>query len=155
MRTPLAAGLALVLTFGCTDQPLTTALNEAAPAPSFDIGNPGYLNGPGNPGNSSVFRIDTGDGNVFFNFTNDPARDLLTLWFDAPNSALFGCGGAPFEPSDLQAVFTPDGILQVLSTLQHVPIYVYRTSTFAGDCADLANNWLYAGHASMINTEGI
>lgn len=40
MRTPIAAALALVLAFGCTDQGTSpTALNDGAVAPTFDINN--------------------------------------------------------------------------------------------------------------------
>ncbi len=149
MRAPLAAALAIVLTFGCTEQPSPTALNET-PVPSFDIGYPGYLNGPENPGNSGVYRF---DDEVLFAFTDDPARDLLTTWFDAPNSAFFNCGGERLNFSSGQYITQAPDILRLLSTLQHVPIYVYRRSEFTGDCDYLANEWLYAGHASMINND--
>ena len=53
MRTPIAAALALVLAFGCTDQTTSpTALNDAAVAPTFN-----FLNGPASAG--IVLRYET------------------------------------------------------------------------------------------------
>ena len=60
MRAPIAAALALVLAFGCTDQSTApTALNEAVPAPSLDQGG---VPSDGN-GNKFVFPFDI-DGQV-------------------------------------------------------------------------------------------
>jgi hypothetical protein len=156
MRTSIAAALALVLAAGCTDQPTApTALGDPAPAPSFDIGNPGYLNGPEYPGNSGVWRFDTDDGHVFHVFTNDPARDLITTWFDAPNWAFLGCGSSFLEPSSGQYITDPAGITRAMSTLQGVHVFVYRLSTFStsNDCEYFANDWLYQGHISSIDVD--
>lgn len=153
MRTPLAAALAIVLAFACTDQATApTALIDTPASPSFFIG------GPENPGNSGVFRFDTDDGIVLFTFTTAPADNLFTTWFDAPNSSEFGCGSTPSEPSAGQFINNGDDIVKVLSTLQDVPVYVYRFNDFPGFdpavlCPFFANEWLYAGQASMINTD--
>jgi hypothetical protein len=94
----LALTLVPLLLAACSDQPSSTALDEAVPAPSFD-----FSNGPAEPGNSYIVRGEYGD---FFWMVIDPNTELAA-WFTDDD---FDC--ADFEaatPVPTQTIFNPSG----------------------------------------------
>lgn len=89
MRIPIAAALALILVFGCSDQPTTpTALNDGAVAPTLN-----YSNGPPVTGNG--FRW-TDDSHYFF-WTLDTERWLWVEVSNDPAGGICVAGQVPGE----------------------------------------------------------
>jgi len=148
MRTSLAAGLALVLTFGCADQLTTpTALNEAAPAPAFN-----FLNNPDN-GNARIFRFEQHVFFLIFQFPDaaPPAGtpDLVAVHTTTPD-----CGGI-LEPADLQAVLEdPDDPFfnQVRQVTLADPINIFIVDlSQAGSCFGL--ELVASGTGKLVDTD--
>ena len=112
-----------------------------------------FTNGPANPGNSGVFRLDNG---ILIATTTDPARDLIAYHVFAEDWV--GCGGSSgFPLADVQGVETPNGVLHLIGKYYDIPVYIHRLSDVPADPADfcdfLENAWLYRGTHDLIYTD--
>ena len=148
MRAPLAATLAIVLTFGCTDQPLTpSALSDgAAPAPAFN-----FLNNP-DPGNNRIFRYEADLFLLIFQFPTSipPAGtpDLVAVHTTTPD-----CGGI-LEPADFQEIVDPDDPIfnQIRQVVQADPINIFIVDLAqAGSCFGF--ELVASGTGKLVNTD--
>lgn len=116
LRTITTMALALLLSAAC-DQVPPTVPADPGPAPVMD-----FTNGPANPGQSHVMRVE----DLFVFVGTDPERDRLSangLGVDDPASSIF-CGGASLpEVMSIQFFFNDEtlhGNVSGTDVTQHV-----------------------------------
>jgi hypothetical protein len=142
-RHPLLLLVALAFASGCDHlQPTGPAETARPTVPSL-----GTSNGPAEPGNSFVVRL---DGEPFLTSV-DEENDLVVRHYDAGNIDV--CGGtSSFPTPEQQFVFTPNGAIMQFRTGE-IPVYIYRLSEVPpGDpsCEDLETKWLYRGTHQLV-----
>ena len=142
MRTPIAAALALVLAFGCTDQATSpTALNEAAVAPTFNFSN--------NPdAGPNIVRFEDGLGYII----NDTKKGIQALFGFDP--VLICTSGGPFDLVDVQDITIPNEIDRINSVVHGDDIFTTVWDFTGFDCPSyLENEPLATGLSRIRNTD--
>lgn len=145
-RHPLLLLIALAFAWGC-DQSQPTAPVESAPRTDPSLGT---SNGPAEPGNSFVVRL---DGEPFLTSV-DEENDLVVRHYDAGNIDFCG-GSSSFPTTEEQLVFTPNGTIMQFRTGE-IPVYIYRLSEVPPgepSCEDLETKWLYRGTHQLLSRD--
>ena len=139
-RIAVCALIVGALLAACADQtPVDPLDTTETAAPSFS-----YLNGPGNPGNSPVYRFEE----YGYLSITDPDKGLRVRLFDALDT--WRCGGSADDPFWVSQYVDGDHVKN-LSKSQDVPVVVYPwpedpNKTY---CDFLAEDWLYKGTAMV------